>query len=166
MHARILLAVALLASCIGCDQATKQLATEQLRDLPAQSYLAGTVRLVYAQNPGGFLSLGDSLSPNARFIVFTLANFGLLAAVAYVLIRYWDMRLAMFIGLLVILAGGIGNLIDRIVHHGLVTDFLVLGIWPVQTGIINFADVALTLGGLACAVVYVAGRKVRAGCVS
>lgn len=147
---RLVLAVVLLTSCVGCDQATKQLATERLRDAPMQTYLGGVVRFVYAQNPGGFLSAGEGLSVKARFAVFTLTNLVFLAVILCLLIRRWNMRMALFAGLLMLLAGGIGNLLDRVLHRGLVTDFLVLGIWPVQTGIINFADVALTFGAIVC----------------
>ena len=58
---RFLLAVVVLYSCIGCNQATKRIATESLRHAPRQSYLADTVRLEYALNPGGFLGLGSNL---------------------------------------------------------------------------------------------------------
>ena len=152
--ARLVLAVVVLGSCIGCDQATKRLATERLRDVPAKSYLAGIVRLEYAQNPGGFLSLGGRLSPNVRFALFTIGNGAFLAAIAWYLARRWNMRLVLFLGLLLLLAGGVGNLVDRVAHQGRVIDFLVLGIWPAQTGIINVADVCLTVGVLTCALVY------------
>jgi len=46
-----------------------------------------------------------------------------------------------------ILAGGIGNLIDRVSQQGLVTDFMNVGIGPVfRTGIFNVADMAITAG--------------------
>lgn len=148
---RLVLAVVWLTSCVGCDQATKQIATERLRDAPMQTYLGGVVRFFYAQNPGGFLSAGDGLSIKARFALFTLTNIVFLAVVLFLLIRRWNMRMTLFAGLLMLLAGDVGNLMDRLLHRGLVTDFLVLGIWPVQTGIINFADVALTFGAIICA---------------
>ena len=44
------------------------------------------------------------------------------------------------------LAGGIGNLIDRVFHGGLVIDFLNMGIGPVRTGIFNVADMAIMAG--------------------
>ena len=50
-----------------------------------------------------------------------------------------------------ILAGGIGNQIDRISNHGLVTDFINLGIGPLRTGVFNVADMAVTFGGIAIA---------------
>jgi signal peptidase II len=77
-----------------------------------------------------------------------------LSVVAYFLLQSWSMRPAMFVGLLLLFAGGMGNLIDRLMNDGRVTDFLVLGIWPIQTGIINVADVVLTAGALTCALLY------------
>jgi signal peptidase II len=152
--ARLLLAGFILASCIGCDQATKRLATEQLRGAPTQSYLAGIARLQFAQNPGGFLSVGEQLSQPMRFALFTLGNLAFLAAIAGFLARRWNMRLALYVGLLLLLAGGTGNLIDRLFHQGRVVDFLILGTWPIQTGIINFADIALTAGAMTCTLIY------------
>ncbi|MDP3790137.1 MAG: signal peptidase II, partial [Candidatus Omnitrophota bacterium] len=46
-------------------------------------------------------------------------------------------------GLILILAGAIGNLIDRL-RLGYVVDFLDFRIWPV----FNFADTFISLGGL------------------
>jgi signal peptidase II len=53
-----------------------------------------------------------------------------------------------FIACVGILAGGLGNLIDRVTNHGQVTDFLNLGIGSLRTGIFNVADVAITGGAL------------------
>lgn len=122
--------------------------------MPGKSYLAGMVRLEYAQNPGGFLSIGDKLSPRIRVALFTIIDFVFLGIVACLITRWWNMRLMLFFGLLLLLAGGLGNLVDRVTHHGIVTDFLVLGIWPIQTGIINVADMALTAGAIICASLY------------
>ena len=58
----------------------------------------------------------------------------------------WNARLAIFVSLSYILAGGIGNLIDRISNNGLVTDFMNVGIGPVRTGIFNIADIGVMFG--------------------
>jgi signal peptidase II len=55
------------------------------------------------------------------------------------------------IALGLILAGGGSNLIDRLLHHGRVIDFMNLGIGPLRTGIFNFADVFITVGGVVLA---------------
>ena len=54
-----------------------------------------------------------------------------------------------FIPLLFILSGGIGNLIDRVTNNGLVTDFIVMGVGPLRTGVFNVADVAVMFGAMA-----------------
>jgi signal peptidase II len=57
------------------------------------------------------------------------------------------------------IAGGVGNLIDRIMHNGSVVDFLNVGIGPLRTGIFNFADV-FVMGGSMLLLCY-ALRKQR-----
>jgi signal peptidase II len=47
---------------------------------------------------------------------------------------------------LLLCAGGIGNLLDRVRYDGYVTDFLNMSIGPLRTGIFNLADVALMAG--------------------
>ncbi len=145
---RLALATALLVGVIGLDQVTKYVATQTLRGQPPHSYLYDTVHLVYALNPGGFLSLGGNLSPAVRFWVFGSMNLLLLAGTVALLVVKWDMPRVCFLALTLVLAGGIGNLIDRAWQGGLVTDFLNLGIGPVRTGIFNVADMALTAGAL------------------
>jgi signal peptidase II len=51
----------------------------------------------------------------------------------------------MLIGASFVIGGGIGNMIDRILH-GSVTDFLHLKIGSFQTGIFNMADVSIMIG--------------------
>ena len=50
--------------------------------------------------------------------------------------------------LALIVAGGIGNLIDRLRFGGYVTDFLYLHAWRLHTGVFNVADMAITGGVL------------------
>ncbi|MFK7769969.1 MAG: signal peptidase II [Mariniblastus sp.] len=145
---RLLLACFILTSFIGCDQATKHYATNNLKDAAPQSYFGDTVRLEYALNSGGFLSLGSTLSPNTRFYIFVGFNLFFMTALIIFLLFNWNSRLAFFVPLTYILAGGIGNLIDRTTNSGLVTDFLNLGIGPVRTGIFNVADVGVMFGAI------------------
>ncbi|MBS0264546.1 MAG: signal peptidase II [Planctomycetes bacterium] len=138
----------LLVTCIGCDQATKSLATQTLGQEPDQvhSYLGDTIRLQYALNPGAFLGMGKNLAPRERFAILVLTNSLTMLALAVVLARNWQMaRLKLIAGAL-ILSGGIGNLIDRISNAGLVTDFMNVGIGPLRTGIFNVADMAIMAG--------------------
>jgi signal peptidase II len=143
---RWLLAAAVLSTFIGCDQATKFLATQTLRNQPRQAFWADTVRLEYALNSGGCLSLGANLSPPARWWIFVGFNLLLTVSLGGFLCRQRQVSLLMFGSIVLIIAGGVGNLIDRVFNQGLVTDFINVGIGPVRTGIFNVADVAITVG--------------------
>jgi signal peptidase II len=46
------------------------------------------------------------------------------------------------------LAGGLGNIIDRLRFDRHVTDFMNLGIGSVRTGIFNFADLYVTFAAI------------------
>lgn len=143
---RLFLLLAILLSCIGCDRVTKVVAMRTLPDDPVKSYWGDTIRIQYAENQGGFLSLGANLSEHSRFLLLTVSNGIFLAAIVGVLLWRWQMPVSRFTSLALLLAGGIGNLIDRIFNDGRVIDFLNLGIGPVRTGIFNVADVAITAG--------------------
>ena len=148
---RLLLAVLILSSCIGCDQAAKSIATRTLHDSAPRSFLADTIRLNYAQNSGGFLSLGSNLPDNLRTWVFVAFNACLMLGLVAFLWLNRNIPLTLFASLVFILAGGIGNLIDRVGNNGLVTDFMNVGVGTLRTGVFNVADVAITFGAIAVA---------------
>lgn len=134
----------LVAATVGCDRVTKHLAAENLAAGPTHSFLADTIRLTYAENAGGFLSLGAGLPPALRTLVFTVAVGGILLALAVMAWRHrgsaWHAAaFALFI------AGGASNWFDRI-ESGRVVDFLNVGIGGLRTGVFNVADVAIMLG--------------------
>jgi len=141
---RVWLIVLLVAGTVGCDRVTKYIATQKLAGIPTQSYLGDTLRLTYAENTGGFLSLGANLPAPVRTIIFTSATgILLILLIAAVWRGGWDrwrtVALALFI------AGGASNWIDRLVN-GRVVDFLNVGIGGLRTGIFNVADVAIMAG--------------------
>jgi signal peptidase II len=143
MSMRIVLLVAIGAT-IGCDRVTKHLAAATLSGAPVRSFFADTVRLQYAENPGGFLSLGASLPSKARASLFTIGTGLALLILCGVAIRStwsgWPI-----LGLSLFAAGGASNWIDRITR-GSVIDFLSIGFGSLRTGIFNVADVAIMIG--------------------
>ena len=140
---RVLLASAIVAT-IGCDHATKHIAATTLAGMPTRSFLGDTIRLQYAENPGGFLSLGADLPPVFRTGVFTVGTGIALLALTIGALRLnwtgWPL-----VGLTLFVAGGASNWMDRVVR-GSVVDFINVGIGPVRTGIFNIADMALMIG--------------------
>ncbi|QDV19449.1 Lipoprotein signal peptidase [Gimesia panareensis] len=137
-----------LIFCVGCDQFTKQIAVEKLKFEPPITYFNNALRMEYAENTGAFLSVGSRLSKPVRFFLLVVANAAFLLIVASMLLFRWQMPLIQFIALSLLLAGGIGNLIDRVFLNGIVIDFLNIGIGPLRTGIFNVADMAITGGAI------------------
>lgn len=149
----------ILAMCVGCDQLTKQIARERLDGTPPRSFLAGTVRLIYAENPGAFLGLGRQLPERVRWIALVTVNAVVAVILAVVLCWHAQMSLLRAAACTLLLAGAIGNLIDRLRFDGLVIDFMNLGVGPLRTGIFNVADVAITLGAVMLVVPQLAPAK-------
>jgi signal peptidase II len=139
-----LLILAAVVGTIGCDRVTKHVASTMLAGTPGRSYLGDTVRFGYVENPGGFLSIGATLSPEARLLIFTAGTGVMLLGIALVALRRGVAGWA-GLGLALFIAGGASNWIDRLVR-GSVVDFLVVGVGPLRTGVFNIADVAIMLG--------------------
>jgi signal peptidase II len=141
---RSLALLLLVVMTIGCDRVTKQLATDNLAGGPPHSFMADTFRLTYAENTGGFLSLGAGMPSALRSSVFTVVTAALLVVLAFFAWRQrgstWHAAaFALFI------AGGASNWFDR-VSDGRVVDFMNVGVGWLRTGVFNVADVAIMLG--------------------
>jgi signal peptidase II len=150
-----LILLAVVATTIGCDQVSKHVVSTHLMDRARQSYLGDSVRLEYSENTGAFLSLGAGLPWWARTALFSVGTaFLLIGCIVAAFTRRFS-PVALF-GLWLLFAGGLSNLVDRVVH-GRVVDFLNVGIGPVRTGIFNVADMAIMLG----VALLVGGSRVR-----
>jgi signal peptidase II len=97
-----------MASTIGCDRVTKHMAAALLADKPPQSFLADSVRLEYAENAGGFLSLGAGLPPVVRTSLFTIMTGMALVVVLVTLLRSRSSSWRA-LGLALFIAGGVSN---------------------------------------------------------
>lgn len=131
----------LIASSVACDQGTKHLAVKHLKGQPAQSW--GPTRLIYAENPGAFLSLGGDWPDGVRQLFFLF-----LAGVAVIIGLIWLLRrprpMPILIGGGLFVGGSLGNLIDRAWREGgRVVDFAQIDLGFAATGIFNWADVLL-----------------------
>ena len=145
MRAAIVLVI--LIAFVGCDQATKRVATDKLKPVGRLEIAGKYFALQYAENEGAFLSLGATLSREARFWIFTVFTGAVLVALAYYVFVGVGLRSPDVVAIALLLSGGIGNMIDRIGNHGIVVDFMVMEIWgPIRTGVFNVADMAVMAG--------------------
>lgn len=135
-----------LFGSVGCDQVTKVAAREHLAGRGTLSYLGDTFRLTYAENHGAFLGLGSTLPETTRTLLFTGLVGIVLAGLLVWVFRTADISKMAVLAASLVIGGGIGNLIDRIVFDGGVTDFMNMGIGGLRTGIFNVADVWIMAG--------------------
>jgi signal peptidase II len=134
--------------CIGCDQASKRVAAEVLKGSETLSYWGGMFRLTYAENSGAFLGMGGGWPEPLRWLAFTGAALVVVAAsMAWIVAQARQHRQTLAVWAMVLVAaGGAGNLVDRIVRDGRVIDFMNFGLGSVRTGIFNVADVQIMVG--------------------
>jgi len=149
---------------VGLDQFTKELAKKYLMNQPPKSYLWNTIRLEYVENTGAFLSLGSDLPQSVSFWVFTVIPIIFLGVLVYFAIKQInELPLWAFLAFSLIFAGGVGNIIDRILYDRHVTDFLNFGIGSLRTGILNVADMYVTFGVFAIFFLYWQQQKSENG---
>ncbi|MDD2352357.1 MAG: signal peptidase II [Candidatus Caldatribacteriota bacterium] len=146
LHNKTVLIIFISAICIGFDQISKYAAKSLIKPGTIISLLGDTIRLQLAKNEGAFLSMGSSFSHEFRFLVFTI----LVSVMLFLLLIYYfsskSLSALSYLSLALIISGGFSNLIDRIIHKGVVIDFLNFGIGNLRTGILNIADMAITFG--------------------
>jgi signal peptidase II len=129
------------------DQWVKLIALVALK---SRSYAFGNQQLwldvTLSLNPGAFLSLGASLSPGLKQLIFVVAV-GVVCVWAIVwALRHWQATPLKAGAAYFIAMGGLSNLIDRVSRDGHVVDYLVLNVGPLHTGVFNLADIAIMAG--------------------
>ncbi len=154
-----ILILTIIAVSLGWDQGTKAYARQHLKSLGPIQIVGDFFILTYAENDGAFLSLGAYLPQPYKTILLTLFPIIMvLAGLGYVILgkhlSVWEV-----VCIASIIGGGMSNLYDRIAYHGAVTDFMNFGIGPwLRTGILNFADLSITLGAVGLLVVQLVHR--------
>ena len=122
------------------DQITKFAVRSRMEIGETLPVFRGVLDFTYVQNRGAAFSLFQ----NSQLITVILPVITMIAGVMFLLhLRKKKEKLAE-LGVLLIMSGGIGNLIDRTVM-GFVTDMISVGGFPV----FNVADICVTVG---CAV--------------
>jgi signal peptidase II len=135
----------LLALVIGFDRVTKIYVRDHIHFSIIITVIKDFLTITRVENTGAFLSLGTSLQNPWRFIILNLLPaVALVWGLLYVLLKP-NLHLLNQVGIITILAGGMGNLYDRAVY-GSVTDFVHMNFGIFETGIFNVADVAIMIG--------------------
>ena len=131
----------LLFCLVGCDHVTKALAKSELEARPAQALIDPVLKLRYVENTDIAFTLLSWVPLNVRApLLLVVGALAILSVGALLLggrVNGWARG-----GLLLVLAGAIGNYADR-VWRGYVVDFIHVPHWPV----FNVADVLIVVGG-------------------
>jgi signal peptidase II len=135
----------LLADC-----ATKRIALAELEPHTPHDVLGEVLRFTLTFNQGA--AMGLSLGSYSRW-VFTVVAF-VAIGVLLVLLRRADTRDPWRVrALVLIVAGAIGNLVDRLRWDGGVVDFIDVGVGGWRFWTFNVADSAVTIGAILLALV-------------
>lgn len=129
-----------IAALTAVDLITKHIAETVIKTDGPFDFLFGTFQFRYVENTGAAFS---SFSDNT--LLLTVITAVILAGCLVILLSKKIKPLFMNICLLLIVAGGIGNLIDRI-RFGYVIDFIE----PlfIDFAVFNFADCCITVGAV------------------
>lgn len=131
----------LVIALVAVDQIVKYLVRTNIPLGTSVPLLPGLVELTYFQNTGAAFSL---FSEHTWFL--TLVSAAVAAAIVIVLVRRVVAHPAGVLSLSVVLAGAVGNLIDR-AFAGFVTD--MFNFQFINFAVFNVADVCVVCGGIA-----------------
>lgn len=135
-------------AALGVDRISKTIAANHLSMGESVSFLYGTLQFHLVENDSGFLGYYSILTDNLKSTILTWGTGGLLLLLLIYLIQKKEMGIYCQSAIACILAGGVGNLVDRLLNDGGVIDFILLSLGPFQTGIFNFADTFILLGSV------------------
>ena len=134
----VLFNLAAVAALVGIDQLIKLWAVQALQPVGAMPFIPHVVELRFVLNQGMAFSL---LSGKQLFLI--IATSAALLAVAYGLFFRSRGKRLQQAALVLVLGGGIGNLIDRVLN-GEVVDYINLLF--MQFAVFNFADICVCVG--------------------
>lgn len=132
-----IIALLLAAAAVAADQLLKMLVVSRLKPVGDITVIPGFFHLTYVENPGAAFGI----LANQRWIFITL-TFLICIAIVYAIFAYREHTFFSYCASILILAGGIGNIIDRLLH-GYVVDYLHVLFFPF---VFNFADCCVTVG--------------------
>ncbi len=130
----VLLSAAIIA---GIDQLIKFWVSSFLKPIGSVDVIPGLFSLTYLENKGAAFGIMSNM--RWVFIVFTLI---IVVILIYIVLKNKIKNKLFIVSAILLIGGGIGNLIDRI-FFGYVVDYLSLSFF---SPVCNFADYCITAG--------------------
>ena len=137
----VISAIILCVGLVGIDQIIKLLVINYLKPVQYIDVIDGVLRFRYVENTGAIFG-----SFSTHTVVLTVFSIILLGFTIFFLVTNKNKNKLVNICLLLMISGGIGNIIDRIRLH-----YVVDYIEPlfVNFAVFNFADCLITVGAFA-----------------
>lgn len=134
----IAITAAVILALVGADQLTKYLVLTHLADGSKMTVIPDILQFRFAANTGAAFSLFTG-----KTWLLSVVTAAILFGAAFVLAKGLLNTRAEKWSLVLIIAGGLGNLIDRI-FRGYVVDFIE--VLFMKFAVFNFADCCVTIG--------------------
>ncbi len=131
----------MISLLVATDQITKALIVSNVSPDRSLPVIHGFLYLVNRTNRGGAWSLLANYDWGLALLIVVSGIASVVLAVLLIRWRVTPLRICMA----AVLAGSIGNLIDRICQQG-VTDFLSFHFWSYEFPTFNFADMLIVCG--------------------
>lgn len=131
------IALLLAAAIAAADQCLKLLAIQFLKAGGDRVFAGGYVRFVYTENRGAAFSILQ----NQRWLFVAITSV-ICVLIIIALFKYNNHGFFSYAASILILGGGIGNMIDR-VFNGYVVDYIYITFFP---AVFNFGDCCVTVG--------------------
>lgn len=140
-----LLIILLLITNIGCDQISKDIVRNKIDYNTHINVISKYLILTKVENTGAFLGLGKSIPQPIHTLLMIVFPLIVIGYALYYMMKNNSVSKLLTIGISFAIGGGLGNIYDRI-FYGSVTDFLYFDFVLFHTGIVNMADISVTIG--------------------
>lgn len=130
-----------VAAIIALDQWTKYLTVQTLPLHGSKESILGIFHITHARNTGG--AWGILAGQTWLFVLVMVAFLGLIGVMLW---RKWLTKKFEWVCIAAIVGGGLGNMIDRLLH-GAVTDMIAVDF--IDFPVFNVADCFITVGCIA-----------------
>ncbi|OIN96617.1 signal peptidase II [Candidatus Desantisbacteria bacterium CG1_02_38_46] len=143
MKKNILFVMAIMVLIVIADQFSKYLVSKNIALNSSVPVIENVFHITFVKNQG--MAFGLFQKGNLPFILFS----AVFIAALVVFSKKFIERFYSKVGFSLVLAGAVGNFVDRI-KHGYIIDFLDFRIWPV----FNLSDAALCIGVIFLCIQY------------
>ena len=128
-----------ICALVAIDQLTKWLAVVNLSESAAKVFVPGIIEFTYHENPGA----AWGILQNHRWVFMLTSTIAIIGIMVYLAKNRKNLHFLSVVAFTLIVSGGVGNMIDRVLI-GYVVDFI--NFLFIDFPVFNFADMCVTVG--------------------